>query len=218
MNRNLFLLLLLSLHAYCLSGQQALQYIEYSIWTGTFNHNGDLAKSSSPDILIKETRPQFGISIHHFLTPRFAYGFSGNYGKLYAKGEHHSNGYNGLEVKTDVVTLQAEIVFQFAKFGKYFQRNMQTVYFLGGLGLTTTQSSLPTQLPSAMIYYPGTNSGLNYTFGFGYKKRIERHSALAIEITSALFPNDRLEGFGFDNQTAPDVFGGFRLVYSWLDY
>lgn len=218
MVRNILVFIFISL-SFSSFAQRSLRYGEYTGWIGTMNHRGDLATKGDPGTYISEVRPQFGVGAYQFYTPKFGMGFTGGMGWIYANGSNHDTIYKNIEVRSRVITLDFQLVYNFSKFGKYYQRNSGTFYILGGIGASFAQAQPYTYMADTnTVLTSGSNSGFSYSLGFGYKFRIAPHHAMKIEFVETFYPSDNIEGFTNLNSTGGDRYFGIRVGYMFLNY
>ncbi len=219
MRNTVFTLVIICMASITTFGQRHLRYQDLQFSIGTMNYNGEISTAVDPGTLLIEMRPYAAIDYNYFFGPKFGMGMRLGYGMVTADDANHATPDRGLSFESDVVELNAQMIYHFKKWGKSFHANTTTLYLKASGGATWVHTRYPDdiQFPDGVDIYPGTNGGFNLGLGGGAKFRLSKRSALSVEFMGHFLYSDLIEGFkyrkGFD---ASDGYGGLRIGYHIL--
>jgi hypothetical protein len=194
-------LLYLLLVAACFSA--SAQKREYGVFLGTSYYVGELNPSRH---FSGVAQPAGGLIFRHNINTRYAWKFSGMYGKLQADDHLTTiglNAYRNLSFKASVIEFSSQIEFNFMQYGTRMSDDRYSPYIFCGLSLFRTTPEVKslevTEATAVEESYTGQRlTSVAFPFGLGMKFMLPNGINIGLEWSMRKTFTDELDAI--DNQ------------------
>lgn len=187
--------------------QKSTAFTEIGGFAGTYNYLGDV-NGNNLSAFTREVRGNVGLYLKRNYNSVMSFGVEANYGSVYSHDKFHGNADRSYIVDTDIFQFNGFTNIHFKRFGKYYKRNPHSPFIHMGAGalVYTPHLDVNAEYPDGVNLYPGTDFGINYTLGFGWRFRHKTKTFVNWGVYYQGTNVTNLEGFDFEQDPTSSTY------------